>query len=178
MKRLLQILHSKKGLTLVELVTGLLTFTIISAAVAGFLLPTLSAYSQATELAELNSLLDTLSTELISEIGKASKLEVDEHEVITIHTALSRDKYGVNADGYLYRNEESNLLFPKDYYKSKTLQIAFLNADATQALRGSFTDKDKLSLQVSLSILDKDGGELVQRYYAVKPMGLNQYKTP
>jgi len=68
-----KILKSKKGMTLVELMAGMLVFVFITLAASVVVTPTLRAYMLANDLAESNALLDTLANQLTENLSRATE---------------------------------------------------------------------------------------------------------
>lgn len=175
MKRIGKALRCQKGMTLVEVIVSILLFAIISTTAAAALSPTVTAYRNANTLAEMNTLLDNLSEELLSDIGNAREITISADE-INIKADATTLTYGVNDAGLLYRGSETTLVLPERYYKRKTMTIFFLNADEENELNGTYAQGSNLAFRVKLVIRNVDGSELVSRCYAAKPLGLNQYQ--
>ena len=69
MKALVKAVKNKKGLTLMELIVGILMFSIISVAISMLLAPILSSYARANDFAEYNALLDNIANQIIDDIS-------------------------------------------------------------------------------------------------------------
>jgi len=175
MQRSMKTLRCRKGMTMVEVVLAMLLFAIISATAAAALVPTVTAYRDANTLAEMNTLLDNLSGEMLCDIGKAREITITEDE-ITIKTESTTVTYGVSDEGLLYRGTQASLVLPESFYKRKKVELSFLDAAGANELSGTFEKESELAFQVKLVIQAEDGSELVSRCYAAKPLGLNQYE--
>lgn len=179
MKALRRALRSRSGMTLVELILAMILLAVIGTTVAASLVPTLNAYNNTNSVAEMNALMDNLTRDFLSDLGKAREVTLSGTGELTIKTDLTSISYGVDADGYLYRDTAANLVFPKGYYKKKTISIAYQTtskaSSETEPLAPGFYGKDsKFSILVQVSLYDK-GSQMVTRSYAVKPLGMNQY---
>jgi len=181
MMRLLKKLKNKKGLTLLELIVGLLIFSIIAVAVSTTLAPTLFAYMRANHFAEYNTLLDNLANQIISDISQANSL-IDTNELdvlitgtgdqITISTPTRVIRYTVNA-GILQKatgNGDYFDVFSRDFYNRKDLSIRLNQVDNSGGSIGT-----AYILTVRLRENSTPGSTFeIEREYAVRPLILNQ----
>ena len=69
----MKILKNKKGLTLIELIVGIVMFTIIALTVATSLTPTLFAFMSANDFAEYNALLDNIANQIVGDMMQATE---------------------------------------------------------------------------------------------------------
>lgn len=167
-----KILKSRKGMTLIELTIGLVVFSIIILAVSATLTPTLRAYYNATELAEVNNLLDSLSAELLSDAAGAktnfagnSNLSVSGSpgaQTLTIGPV----SYSVDASGVLQRRGSDGIDRPvldAGFYKNKQLTVDY----TLDEIPGS-----PVTLTVRMTLTRTGGSLLAARDYTVVPIGL------
>jgi prepilin-type N-terminal cleavage/methylation domain-containing protein len=170
---MIKILKSKKGMTLTELIAGMMLFAIITAAVSAVLAPMLRTYARANDLAELNTLLDNLANHIISDLSKATAIgNVGTQNIISITIDTDIVEYtvehaGDDAGALLKRVNGSapTPVFVKDFYKNKS--VSFL---VTPESSGS-------AYTLTVRILDRDNSPIpmISRDYAVRPLALNQY---
>jgi len=186
-KSVINKLKSKKGLTLIELVVGLIIFGIITLTISMILTPTLFAYMRANDFAEYNALLDNIANQMINDLSQATA-ELDNPPTgpwvddVTIRTFARNVRYwvtendpdfndgvlmieGVNAAGV----KTSFPVFAEDFFKRKAVNFE-ISVDATS----TFT-----SYILELTITGTDGqgqgndGFSISRSYAVRPLMLS-----
>lgn len=169
MCKIKKLLRDRRGVTLAELIVTMAIFALITAATAALLVPTLSSYAKANELAELNSLLDTLSTELTGAMSASDHppdIAADKAQV-TLYAAGSSTSYYIQ-NGILYRqpgNTAGGPVLQPGYYKNKQLSLEFSYTQTTTPPSAILTTKLRLTL--------RDGGTL-QRSFDTMPILLNQ----
>lgn len=173
-----RILKNRKGMTLIELLIGMLIFSIIMAAVSSVFAPTLRVYYSAIELAECNSLLNSLSAEILHDISRAEKKSDGSAGItasstsILIHRKTGTIEYGTKvygASGKLLLTRNGTPVLGEQFYKGKSLILSFRNPDADKSeISGAFPD----SFYVRLTLQRADGTELVTRDYAAAPIGM------
>lgn len=178
MKKLLSILKLKKGMTMIELVVGMLIFAVIASSVAAVLVPTLNAYMKANELAEVNTLLDNLSEEMLSDIARATAVSVDDvagNGKITIITGIGNIDYYVDT-GVLCRAGGAGdvPVLEKRYYKGKSVAIDYLGQDGITEV--DTADEIKTPFYIRLTISSDKGGSIASRRYAANPVGFKNYR--
>jgi prepilin-type N-terminal cleavage/methylation domain-containing protein len=141
-------IKNKCGMTLVELIAVLFIFSIIGTSVSAVLVPTLRAFARANDLAEMNTLMDNLTKELLNDLSTAK--DIDEFGLggIEIKKANgARIAYVVGeiidigddpvfmpgAQGYLHRGDSAAdpsvfmpvLVLAPGFYKNKAIEIVF-----------------------------------------------------
>ena len=197
MKLIRKIMNNKKGLTLMELIVGLLMFSIIAVAVSMSLAPTLFAYMSANDFAEYNALLDNLANNITSELSQATSVETFNNNVWMINNADVNDllflEFETNSrvvrfavrNGVLRQEglarEPDGLggftsvpryfdVFSSDFYKNK--EVAFrLTADDPTAPT-SFTLSVRLTSTAPIASTGQ--GFEIERDYTIRPLMLNQ----
>ncbi len=182
MKTLSRVLKSRSGMTVVEMMLAILLLAIIGATVAASLAPTLRAYNNANSVAEINTLLDNLSRDMLSDIAKAREISLSSTGEITIKNDLLTVSYGVDDEGYLYRDAKDSLILAKGYYKKKTISLRYLTMTRAPGGAGTlmtlapgvYGKNSNLNIILEFSLYD-DGGFMTSRSFAAKPLGLNQY---
>jgi len=170
-----KILKSKKGLTLIELVVGLVIFSIISVAVSASLAPTLFAFMRANDFAEYNILLDNIANQIISDLSQ-STVEPDFPEAgewpegwneLTITQLAAIVNYAIDRpESGLLTKEMSGItweVFPDDFYNRKTVAFKIANVE------------DSSSYILTIRLQNTNGDFVIEREYAVRPLILNQH---
>lgn len=169
---MLQIIKDKSGMTLTELIVGLVLFAIITITASAILAPLLKVYTKANELAECNTLLDNVAAQIIKDLSNATVVIAgldDDDDVLTDELPITIDTddvtYTIEADtGILQKNGIPVL--SKTYYKGKSV---------------SFTCKlvagdPGTAYTLTVIVLSDRDGEMICRDYDVKPLVLNQYE--
>lgn len=142
---------NKKGMTLLELLVGLLLFSILTATASAVFSPIVKTFEAANNLSELNTLFDNLSSEMVSEIGKATQIDISaDNKELTINGFIT---YSVN-DGLLCKNGDDSPIFNEQYYKGKTIEVDF----------------NKLDSLITITMTINPSG--ITRQYAVQPIGI------
>jgi len=170
-----------------ELVVGMVMFTIISISISMLLAPILSSYTRANDFAEYNALLDNIANHIINDISQSTESPVitsgaggwaqEDHGIfLTITTQNRIIRYAVE-DNVLQRvvgftegaNPQPILspVFSEDFYKRKHVSFR-VEAD---------TNPEVYILTVRL-VENRGWGAAsfeIQRDYAVRPLMLNQF---
>ncbi len=164
--KIIKILSEKKGFTLIELAVSTIILVILVMAASMILAPTLNAYRKANETAETNILLDNIANDLVSDLSRATAVNIDDiTHTLEITTSDNLLKYSVDVtDGILMKG--NNIINPapvlaKDFYKGRTVSF-------------TVTEPQPKAFVVSLAITDKSGNK-IGRDYAVRPVALNQF---
>ena len=161
---MIKILKSKEGMTLTELIVGMVLFAIVAAAASAMLVPMLRIYTKANNLAECNTLLDNVANQIIGDLLESTKEPEwdNDHPSITVTIDDPGDVLYTIGDGVLLKNGEPVL--KKNFYKGKS--VSFICA------REGTTDK---SYRLTVIITSDRDGEMIRRDYAVRPLVLNPY---
>lgn len=168
---MLKILSNKKGMTLMELIVGMMLFAIVAGTVSAILVPMLKAYTKANEIAEYNTLLDNIANQIIADLLQSTDdpllnntkpsimITIDNYADVLYEIDDNIDSVNYGA---LLRN--GTPVFTKKFYKSNSVSfVCELESGADKAY--------KLTVTISS---DKDGSS-ISRDYAVRPLVLNQY---
>jgi len=172
--------RNKKGMTLMELIVGILMFSILSIAVSVILAPVLTSFMRANDFAEYNALLDNIANHLINDISQSTSEPIFEEGVwaqdddgifLTIFTQNRVIRYAVMGN-ILQReglDENNNTVlfdvFSEDFYRRK-LVCFMIETDENPDITAYF-------ISVRLTERGNAGFEIVRRY-AVRPLIINQ----
>jgi type II secretory pathway pseudopilin PulG len=163
-------LNNKKGATLTELVVAMLVMSIIMLSVTTVFLPIYNAYAYANNLAEVNNLLDSLSSVILSDLENASG------DVTWNGTALTIPVRGGASVTYTIRTISAELpggllqrngadVYAAGFYRRKTVGL-----DAETDVNDVVTDING-AITVTITIYDRDG-VMASRDYAARPVGM------
>jgi prepilin-type N-terminal cleavage/methylation domain-containing protein len=169
----MSVIKNKKGLTLMEMVVAMVVMSIIMMAVMTVFLPTYNAISNALEVAEVNSLFNSLSSVILSDIESARGIGGGDG-AFTVTTRVNvQYVYGLDVvpdgegriRGRLTRgtNISGNPglpvpVFAEGFYKRKTIGVSCVEANGRVTL--------------SLTLYDRNGFEIANRTYIAHPVGL------
>ena len=189
----MKILKNKKGLTLIELIVGILMFIIIAIVVSTSLAPILFSYVRANDFAEYNTLLDNIANQIIGDMAQSTEEPkftsgwvVDNTGRLTITTKSRIVTYtventladvggvlqvggvtaGVDEDDDPIILDDFRDVFSADFYKNKVISFR--------------VDKDTGPLiAYILTVRLRENSTLgnifeIEREYAVRPIMLNQ----
>ena len=190
-------LKNKKGFTLMELVVGILMFTIISITISMLLAPILSSYARANDFAEYNALLDNIANQIIDDMSQSTLPPVflageewsennpdrnNPEPFLTVHTHSRTIRYAVinnvlEREGLVeVRDALGNItsveqhwfpVFAEDFYKRKLVSFRIVPDNTTSATAYILTVR-----------LTEDRGAApfqIERDYAVRPLVLNPF---
>lgn len=170
----------KAGVTIIEIIVGMLLFSVIAMSISSILVPVLRTYANANELAEMNTLLDNLANEITSDFASARSITFSGPEENMTATVDSVFTYAVDR-GILFKNITPVL--PANYYKRKTVTVTYYDASgygdvAWTASPPSVTSSTS-SYIISITLLNGDGNPMISREYAVRPLVIeaNQYNS-
>lgn len=170
---MIKVLKNKKGITLIELIVGLMLFAIVTAAASAVLAPLLSVFAKVNELSECNTLSDIVANQIIGDLFNATVeiegLEDDDDELVNeikiIGSNLGIITYKIDTNGVLLKNDISVL--SKTYYKNKSVSFSC-------ALSSIGAEKAYI---LTVTVLSDKEGKMISRDYAVRPLAIleNQY---
>ncbi|MEG1501167.1 MAG: prepilin-type N-terminal cleavage/methylation domain-containing protein, partial [Clostridiales bacterium] len=122
-----EIIKDKSGVTLVELIIGIVMFSILTISVSLIFAPTLDIYVQVNELAELNSLANNIANQIAADLTRAGDVRIigdgTANEILEMDIAGAVTDYKVDSNGLAAKN--SKLLMGAPYYKHKTVDIKY-----------------------------------------------------
>ena len=180
-------LRSKRGMTLLETVVGMVIFSIIAVSVSMVLVPTSEVTAGAADLSENNTIMGRISAEIISDMKKATSMELISGvagDTLKITVGVSSTSnytiyYRVNGDGLLIKGSLPNnmrVVHDAGYYKGRTIKLEFFAPPVTSssvALSAPPTGPLELPSSVIVRITlirTSDNQDLLVRDYAVSPV--------
>ena len=164
-KTMFKHIKNQQGLTLVELIISMIIISVIFTSVAAVLSSTVEMYSKLNEWAEINSMLDNISGEMVTDAREANRDVTISDKTIMIRTKNKGDVIYNVENGFLYKNGQ--LVLDKLYYKGKTIDMNFLDEDGNTIDSGS-----PAAFTIKITLLPN--GDF-SREYSIKPLGLNKY---
>jgi len=164
-----KILKNKKGMTLMELIVGLLLLSIVVTAAGASLAPMLKVYAKANDIAEWNTLLDTIANHMISDMAEMTvppaTMRDDE---IAFTAGLNDISYSVDANsGVLLKSVNDSVpkaVLTEGYYKRKSVSFSCASAGGTST-----------AYILTITIASESSTETISRDYAVRPLALNPF---
>lgn len=179
-----KILKQKGGMTLIEVVVAMLLFTIITTAVTSILAPTLTAYSNANDLAEVTSLsndiaaviLDSLEQSTVNAKPIPSAADPAIFDGIEIKIDSKIIEYAV-VNGVLQSTVTTNeagttpvvaAVFDEKYYKRKKVAITY------EVTYGNPAASEKPTYVITVQVLNRADSLIFQSIFTCKPLLLNQ----
>ena len=166
---MIKLLNSKSGMTLVEVLVGMLVFAILATCVTWILIPITKFYTQTNDLSETNLLLDNLSDQMLDDLWGAIDVAASGTS-LTIRTNADTVVYDIGIDeneGLLCKDERP--IFERKYYKGKTINLEYLDTEENPI---SGTAPSAFIIRITLL---SDGTAVESRDYAAKPLVLNSY---
>ena len=178
----MKILKSKNGITLVELIIGMMVLSIIIAMLGTTLAPMMQFQRRANELAEQNTLLDNLANHIIYDLSMTLEeinplpppLTPGGAGALTIPVGERNGGdiiYTIPANGILMRQQFThddgtpinNPLLPRQFYRGLTvheLQLVSENVGGGTIYR------------LTLTLRNENANTDFQRTYAIRPLAL------
>lgn len=167
---MIKIVKNKKGMTLMELIVGMLVFFIIAISVTAALPSILGAYTKSNDLAEINTIFNSLTLEMLNDLSDASYVAVSE-PTLTIKTNKKTVVYDIGTGDYSgLLLKDGKPVLDISYYKGKTVNLKYYdeNGDILSGVAAQ-------AVVVRMILLSGDGEIMATRDYASKPLGLTQY---
>jgi len=191
-KRIRRVLNIK-GVTLIELIISMIVMAVIMIAATTVFMPILQAYQRANNLAEVNTLLDNISSLIMSDVASATEiLDINDRpdlpdelgnltRLFSLQTTFFID-YFIDDNGFIWRDIQSLNdpipLLPRNYYK-------FWGDDTVFSIYTGREEEDDEPDNVEITRLDDDNGIVTfiltiesidgwfrTRVYTARPIGL------
>ncbi|MCL2079538.1 MAG: type II secretion system GspH family protein [Oscillospiraceae bacterium] len=173
---MLKILKSKKGLTLVELIIGIIVMSVILVAISGVVMPMMRFQARAIEVAEQNAMLDSLANQIIYDLASAidtpnqSGNSGEDDWALVISTGTGGGTVTYTIDSGIIMREQAGVkspLLPEGYHRKLEAQV---NSVGIVELNEIEVDGIVYELTIEL----KKDDTLFSRAYAARPLALNQ----
>ena len=152
------VLHNKKGISLIEILVGSLMFALIAITVTAVIAPMMMAYVRANNLAEYNTLLDSVGNQIVSDLARSTSAPVQMGaDVVEITINTDRNIVYTVENGSLIRN--GSPVFADGFYKGKSINF--------------LVEEDKSGYAVVVTV--ESGGETgmaIERTYTIRPLML------
>jgi len=126
-------LKNKKGMTLIELMVGMLIFSMLGASASVILAPTMRVAFGAIDLAENNSLLALMSSELLSDMKRAVNMTVTVDNELEIEIGAFDSNPILDGAGNPILDGAGNPIIPGE--GSRTIVYGLANPDDVEDLR-------------------------------------------
>ncbi|MCL2084511.1 MAG: prepilin-type N-terminal cleavage/methylation domain-containing protein [Oscillospiraceae bacterium] len=160
-------LRNSKGITLVELLVGMMLLSVIAAAASVVLVSIVPIFTDANDFAEYSTMLDDVANHIISdfsEMSTATSLSSAENHLsfntfnsgTVVYTTIDPTIDPDDPGGRLWKT--GVLVFPDIYYKGKGIGFEMEEADPAEA-----------GYVLTVRVFNKYGEEALSREYAVKP---------
>ena len=160
-RRTRQVLDTR-GITLVELLVGLVVFSIVAIAVLTVMVSSLGAYIRARDLSEINTLMDSLSALVMDDVISATELAPGLSENEFTITTVYEIKYFIDPP-----DEPGGVLMRND---AEVLAAEFYSAISLDAIT-LFFDEDEGVVTLTLTVTPGWGAKHIREYTA-RPVAL------
>ncbi len=170
-------LKNKNGMTLVELVIGMIVFAIITLAVVTVMMPMLRVYAESNDLAEINALVDSVGSQIVKDmtgmdspltpIAPSTTLVSPGASNVSFSTSIYSISYGTAPITGVFQQNGAPM-FDERYYKQKTISVMFSQKSAADVGTAVVYD-------VTITITRRgEVNPMTTRVFTVKPPILNQ----
>ena len=173
--RIKKIAQDKRGISLVEIMVGMLIFSIISMTIIVIMFPTLNSINKTKDLSEMGIFADNISAEIINDIKMANSIEIAKvsgsGDTLTLVNQEHTIVYKV-IDGRIKRNYDAqknedgamifNDLVSSKYYENKSVNVSY---DTITKVVGTKTIT--LGCKIKIEVLNKEGETAITREYSV-----------
>lgn len=163
--RIKKIAQDKRGISLVEIMVGMLIFSIISMTIIVIMFPTLNSINKTKDLSEMGIFADNISAEIINDIKMANSIESG--DTLTLVNQEHTIVYKV-IDGRIKRNYDGqkdeggtkifNDIVSSKYYENKGVEVSY---------EAIISETVTVGCKVKLKILNKEKETAITREYSV-----------
>ena len=163
--RIKKIAQDKRGISLVEIMVGMLIFSIISITIIVIMFPTLNSINKTKDLSEMGIFADNISAEIINDIKMANSIESG--DTLTLVNQEHTIVYKV-IDGRIKRNYDGqkdeggtkifNDIVSSKYYENKGVEVSY---------EAIISETVTVGCKVKLKILNKEKETAITREYSV-----------
>jgi len=169
-----KLLKCKKGVSLMEIIVGMLLFGMVVMTMTAAISPLMLAYNRANDLAEYNQILDAIGNRITSDMAKASSIDpfTSDTDSLTNNITMVIDnitvRYSLNANGQLHIQRGSSVatletatpVYQQEFYRGKSIGIAATGTSPNFFLEVTVTSTDS----------GRHTGSKITRPYAVQPL--------
>ena len=185
--RIKKLAQDKRGISLVEIMVGMLIFSIISMTIIVIMFPTLNSINKTKDLSEMGIFADNISAEIINDIKMANSIEIINDTKMANIIELSKESepgdtltlvnqehtivYKV-IDGRIKRNYDAqknedgamifNDLVSSKYYENKSVNVSY-----DTITKDVGTKTITLGCKIKIEVLNKEGETAITREYSV-----------
>lgn len=173
--RIKKLAQDKRGISLVEIMVGMLIFSIISMTIIVIMFPTLNSINKTKDLSEMGIFADNISAQIINDTKMANIIELSkESEPVDTLTLVNQEHTIVYKviDGRIKRNydaqknEDGTMIFndlvSSKYYENKSVNVSY---DTITKVVGTKTIT--LGCKIKIEVLNKEGETAITREYSV-----------
>ena len=169
--RIKKIAQDKRGISLVEIMVGMLIFSIISMTIIVIMFPTLNSINKTKDLSEMGIFADNISAQIINDTKMANIIELSKEsepgDTLTLVNQEHTIVYKV-IDGRIKRNYDAqknedgamifNDLVSSKYYENKGVEVSY---------EAIISETVTVGCKVKLKILNKEKETAITREYSV-----------
>ena len=173
--RIKKLAQDKRGISLVEIMVGMLIFSIISMTIIVIMFPTLNSINKTKDLSEMGIFADNISAQIINDTKMANIIELSKEsepgDTLTLVNQEHTIVYKV-IDGRIKRNYDGqkdeggtkifNDLVSSKYYENKSVNVSY---DTITKVVGTKTIT--LGCKIKIEVLNKEGETAITREYSV-----------
>ena len=169
--RIKKLAQDKRGISLVEIMVGMLIFSIISMTIIVIMFPTLNSINKTKDLSEMGIFADNISAQIINDTKMANIIELSKEsepgDTLTLVNQEHTIVYKV-IDGRIKRNYDGqkdeggtkifNDIVSSKYYENKGVEVSY---------EAIISETVTVGCKVKLKILNKEKETAITREYSV-----------
>lgn len=173
--RIKKLAQDKRGISLVEIMVGMLIFSIISMTIIVIMFPTLNSINKTKDLSEMGIFADNISAQIINDTKMANIIELSKESELGDTLTLVNQEHTIVykvIDGRIKRNYDAqknedgamifNDLVSSKYYENKSVNVSY---DTITKVVGTKTIT--LGCKIKIEVLNKEGETAITREYSV-----------
>ena len=173
--RIKKIAQDKRGISLVEIMVGMLIFSIISMTIIVIMFPTLNSINKTKDLSEMGIFADNISAQIINDTKMANIIELSKEsepgDTLTLvnqeHTIVYKVIDGRIKRNYdAQKNEDGAMIF-NDLVSSKYYENKSVNVSYDTITKDVGTKTITLGCKIKIEVLNKEGETAITREYSV-----------
>ena len=173
--RIKKLAQDKRGISLVEIMVGMLIFSIISMTIIVIMFPTLNSINKTKDLSEMGIFADNISAQIINDTKMANIIELSKEsepgDTLTLvnqeHTIVYKVIDGRIKRNYdAQKNEDGAMIF-NDLVSSKYYENKSVNVSYDTITKDVGTKTITLGCKIKIEVLNKEGETAITREYSV-----------